>query len=124
MKYLLSITLIGLLAISCKKKLVHELIEVPESVYTIKGVLYDADGVTPVPNRRLVLSVRGGYSLTGYGNDIGYTQVISTDQGGRYNFNYPTLNLKVQATLAISQHHAELPAIGDLLKDIPIHQNI
>ena len=78
------LALVLLSVFSCIKKPVEELVDIPPVNYMIKGILNNEDGVTPIPNRRLVLSVRGDYSLTGYGKDIGYTQIATTDNHGNY----------------------------------------
>lgn len=115
---------VALLVSSCIKRMTDPLLDKFNPNYTIQGTLYAEDGVTPAPSRILVLQVHSPFSLIGYGADADFSQIVTTDKYGKYNFTYPTLDINANATLAISPHPDELPSSGMFLKNIPIHKNI
>ncbi|MGB0404220.1 MAG: hypothetical protein ACPGEG_08995 [Salibacteraceae bacterium] len=110
--------LIGTGCQSCEK---NPLDPESDNTYTIEGVMYDQDGVTPLKNYPLNIVADKGQSIGG-GSDYDYPSSTTTDENGYFKMSY-TGNSDY-SSLWIGQPSSITPVYGPFLTGIPANKNI
>ncbi|MGB0404219.1 MAG: hypothetical protein ACPGEG_08990 [Salibacteraceae bacterium] len=108
-----------LLITSCTKE--NPLDPESDNTYTIEGVMYDQDGVSPLKNYPLNIVADKGQSIGG-GNDYDYPDNTNTDENGYFKMTYR--GNSDYASLWIGQPSSVTPVYGPFLTGIPANANI
>ena len=110
----------GLILTSCglfKKKKPDD----AQDFYTIKGTMYNADGITPLAGKSL------NFTASGIGiqrKEIALLGSAITDVNGTFEMTYNYFDRTASNGISIDQPDEELPVYGPFLREIPVNTDI
>ncbi|MGB0404218.1 MAG: hypothetical protein ACPGEG_08985 [Salibacteraceae bacterium] len=108
-----------LLITSCTKE--NPLDPESDNTYTIEGVMYDQDGVSPLKNYPLNIVADKGQTIGG-GSDYDYPDQTTTDDNGYFKMTYR--GNSSYSSLWIGQPSSVTPVYGPFLTGIPANSSI
>jgi len=120
MRNIISYFCLGLLLTSCglfNKKTPDD----AQETYTLKGTMYDADGITPLAGKSL------NFIASGIGiqrKEIAILGSAITDENGTFEMTYNYFDRTASNGIHIDQPDEELPVFGPFLREIPMNEDV